>query len=191
MKVLCINGHPNDKSFNHSLQAAFVKSLASNGHQIEQLFLGELSFELSLKKGYSERTEWETDLVKAWNLIENADHIVWFYPVWWSAMPALMKGFIDRILIPGKAFKYRENSPMWDKLLLGKTSEIVCTLDYPPFYYKWFLGSPATKVFEKRILNFVGIKNKRTTLLGPVRNSTLEKRNRWIQKVEKLGASIR
>ena len=52
-----------------------------------------------------------------------ADHLVFVYPNWWSTVPALLKGLIDRMFVPGFAFKYRENSPFWDKLLKGKTAE--------------------------------------------------------------------
>lgn len=48
--------------------------------------------------------------------------MVWFHPVWWGGLPALTKGFIDRVFTPGFAFKYRENSVWWDKLLSGKTA---------------------------------------------------------------------
>ena len=45
--------------------------------------------------------------------------------------PALMKGFLDRVLLPGFAFKKREGSVWWDKYLTGKTARLICTLDQP------------------------------------------------------------
>jgi putative NADPH-quinone reductase len=78
----------------------------------------------------------EPDLLNAWETIQWADHLVWIHPVWWGGLPALMKGFIDRLFLPGLAYKYRENSLWWDKLLKGKTAHIITTIDQPGWYYR-------------------------------------------------------
>src|SRR5690554_5488440 len=63
------------------------------------------------------------------------DHLVWIHPVWWGGLPAIMKGFIDRLFLLGFAFQYRENFNHYDELLKGKTALIITTLDQPSMYY--------------------------------------------------------
>jgi NAD(P)H dehydrogenase (quinone) len=185
-KIVIINGHPNKESYNYALHAAFASASTAKGNTVEEICLADMDFNPILRHGYSKRTELEPDLLAAWEKIQGADHIVWIYPMWWGMMPALLKGFIDRLFLPGMAFRYRDNSPMWDKLLKGKSSEIICTLDYPVWYYKWILGEPGTKAMRKMILDFCGIKNTRTTYVGPIRNSTDAFREKQLERVGQL-----
>jgi putative NADPH-quinone reductase len=120
-------------------------------------------------------------------MLKWADHIVWVFPVWWASLPAIMKGFLDRILLPGYAFQKRENSLWWDKYFTGKTSRIICTMDQPTWYYRFFNGGPSNKAMNKNTLKFIGVKSVKITSIGPVRLSKQEFREKWLQKVEKLG----
>ncbi|MGF2414615.1 MAG: NAD(P)H-dependent oxidoreductase [Ferruginibacter sp.] len=125
-KILIINGHPNTESFNYALHKAFKTGVLATGqHSIDEINVTTLDFNLNLSKGYSTGVTMEPDLVKAQEKIKAADHIVWIYPLWWGMMPAVLKGFIDRVFVPGFAFKYYNNSSTWDKLLKGKTTEIL------------------------------------------------------------------
>ena len=129
--VLIINGHPNADSYCHSLAEAYKKGSISTGNKVELLHLSDLNFNLNLSHGYAKRTELEPDLMYAQKKIQWANHIVIIHPVWWGSVPALLKGFFDRVLLPGFAFKYKENSVMWDKLLTGKTGHVIYTTDTP------------------------------------------------------------
>lgn len=131
--------------------------------------------------------ELEPDLLNAWEIIQWADHLVWIHPVWWGGMPALMKGFIDRLFLPGFAFQYRENSVWWDKLLKGKTGHIITTLDQPGWYYWFIYGRPSVNQLKRSTLGFCGIKPVKITYIGIIRNSTEIQRAKWLQKVGELG----
>jgi len=186
-KILIINGHPNAESFNNALADAYKKGVLSQNVVIDEINIRELNFNPNLEFGYSKRSELEPDLLLAWKKIKEADHLVFIFPMWWGFMPAMMKGFFDRMLLPGFAFKYRENSMLWDKLLKGKTAHIICTTDYPIFYYKWILREPGIKTMRKMILNFCGIKTTKTTYIGPIRNSSDEFRSAALTRINKLG----
>ncbi len=186
-KILIINGHPDKESFNYGVSGAYKKGVLKSDALLEEINIRELNFNPNLEFGYRKRTELEPDLLNAQEKIKWADHIVWIYPVWWGSLPAILKGFIDRVMLPGFAFKKRENSVWWDKLLTGKTSRIICTLDQPGWYYKWFYGNPSHNAMKKLTLNFVGIKKVKITTIGPIRLSKEKYRNNWLQKVEKLG----
>ncbi len=187
MNILLINGHPDKESYNHALAAAYKKGALNSGAVVQEINICELVFNPNLQFGYRKRTEFEPDLVKAQESIKWADHLVWIYPVWWGSVPAIMKGFLDRVLLPGFAFKKREDSVWWDKYLTGKTSRIICTMDQPTWYYRWLNGRPSHIAMKRLTMNFVGIKKVRITSIGPIRLSKERFRTKWLSKVEKLG----
>lgn len=185
-KILVINGHPDKNSFNFGLSNAYEEAARAEGHEVQEISIRDLDFKANLEFGYQERTELEPDLLEAWEKIKWAEHLVWIYPLWWGFMPANMKGFIDRLFLPGLAFQTHENSARWDKLLTGKTAHIITTMDYPAWYYKWVLGAPGTKVMKKMILGFVGIKTIRTTYISPIKGSNIAFRKNWIEKIKTM-----
>lgn len=186
-KILIINGHPDKESFSFGLSEAYKIGAEKSNAKIKEINIRELNFNPNLEFGYRKRTELEPDLLDAQNKIKWADHIVWVYPVWWSSVPAIMKGFLDRILLPGLAFKKRENSLLSDKCLTGKSARIICTMDQPVWYYKWINSSPSHHAMKKGTLHFIGVRKVRITAIGPIRLSTEEFRAKWLNKVEKLG----
>lgn len=187
-KILIINGHPNTASFNFGLVEAYKKGALSSGATVKELVIANLDFNPNLQFGYQKRTELEPDLVEAWEKIQWADHLVWIHPVWWGGLPAITKGFIDRLFLPGFAFQYRENSHFWDKLLKGKTAHIITTLDQPGFFYRLVFRRPSVNQLKRSVLQFCGVRPVKVNYIGIVRNSTPEMRNNWLQKVENWGS---
>ena len=186
-KILIINGHPDKDSFCFGLAAAYKKGALSSGAEVKEIVIRDLNFNPNLQFGYQKRTELEPDLVSSWEKILWADHLIWVHPVWWGGLPAIAKGFVDRLFLPGFAFQYRENSVWWDKLLTGKTAHIVTTLDQPSWYYRFVFGRPSVNQLKKSTLEFCGIKPVKVTYVQPIRNSKIEFRNNWLQKAEVLG----
>ncbi len=189
--VLIINGHPDPESFCSAIVKSYQEGAELTKNKVTVLNLYALNFELNLQYGYRKRTELEQDLLEAQRLIKWADHIVWVYPLWWGSVPALLKGFLDRTFLPGFAFQKRENSVWWDKLLTGKTSHIISTMDQPSWYYWLINGRPTHYAFKKMTLEFCGIKPVKTTNIGPLRLSTQEYRKKWLEKIKKMGSSLR
>ena len=189
-KILIINGHPNAQSFNHGLAEAYKKGALSAGAEVKEIVIANLKFNPNLQHGYQKRTELEPDLLQAWEAIQWADHQIWVHPVWWGGLPAVTKGFIDRLFLPGFAFQYRENSVWWDKLLAGKTAHIITTLDQPSWYYWLAFNEPSVNQLKKSILGFCGVKTTKVTYVGPIRNSREEFRNKWLQKIELSGKAL-
>ena len=189
-KILIINGHPNKESFNFGIVAAYKKGALKAKAQVKEIVIAELDFNPNLQFGYQKRTEQEPDLIAAWEKIKWADHMVWVHPVWWGGLPAITKGFIDRVFLPGFAFQNRENSIFWDKLLKGKTAHIITTLDQPGWYYRFVYGRPSVNQLKKSTLEFCGIKPVKVTYIGIIKNSKEAARKKWLEKVEKLGLRL-
>ena len=186
-KILIINGHPDPESFNLALANAYKKGALSGGAEVKEIHIRDLQFNPNLQFGYRKRTELEPDLIDAQQKITWAEHIVWVYPVWWGSVPAIMKGFLDRVLLPGFAFKKREGSVWWDKFLTGKTSRLICTLDQPGWFYRLINGAPTHKAMKRLTLKFIGINKVKISTVAPLRLSKPEFREEWLLKIEGLG----
>ena len=102
-------------------------------------------------------------------------------------MPSIMKGFIDRTFLPGFAFKYRDNSQYWDKLLTGRSAELLVTMDTPSWFYRWIWNRPGHNEMKKTILGFCGIKVNRISDFSPIKGSSQEKREKWLKIAKELG----
>lgn len=186
-KIVIINGHPNKDSFNFALVNAYVDGAKQAGTEIKLITIANLEFNPNLQFGYTKRMDLEPDLIEAWEMILWADHLVWVHPVWWGGLPAMTKGFIDRLFLPGRAFKYRPNSVFWDRLLTGKTAHIITTLDQPGWYYRFVFGRPSVNQLKKSTLQFCGITPVKVTYIGIVKTSDEKLREKWIKKVKNLG----
>lgn len=186
-KILLINGHPNKDSFNFGIAAAYRKGAESSGAEIREIVIAELDFNPNLVFGYQKRTELEPDLLNAWEKIQWADHLVWIHPVWWGGLPAITKGFIDRLFLPGFAFQYRENSSFWDKLLKGKTAHIITTLDQPGWFYRFYFRRPSVNQLKRSVLQFCGVSPVKVSYIGTIKNSKSEMREKWLKNVENWG----
>lgn len=186
-KILVINGHPDKESYCQALFEAYKKGAILSGAEVREIVIADLNFNPNLHYGYRKRTDLETDLLAAWDNIKWADHLVWIYPVWWGSMPAILKGFIDRLFLPGFAFKKRENSVWWDKLLTGKTARIISTMDQPAWYYWLVYRQPSNNAMKKLTMEFCGVKPVKVTNIGPIRLSKESYRKKWIDKIYNLG----
>ncbi|SHL83313.1 NAD(P)H-dependent oxidoreductase [Phytopseudomonas punonensis] len=187
-RILMIIGTPKSDSLCHSLAEAYALGARTEGHVVRQIRLGEISFDPILHEGYSQNQPLEADLLEAQRQIHWAQHLVFVYPVWWGGLPALLKGFLDRVLLPGFAFKYRSNSQLWDKLLSSRTADLLVTLDTPSWYFRWVYGAPAHRQMKRTILGFCGIKTRHLEEFTPVRPSSEAQRQNWIRRAELLGS---
>lgn len=186
-RILMIVGTPKADSLCHALGEAYAVGARREGHVVRQLKLGDMQFDPVLHDGYAQSQNLEPDLLEAQRQIHWAEHLVFVYPVWWGGLPALLKGFFDRVFLPGFAFKYRNRSQLWDKLLSGRTADLLVTMDTPPWYFRWIYGAPAHRQMTRTILGFSGIKTRRIAQFAPVRPSTEAQRQNWLRKAELLG----
>jgi NAD(P)H dehydrogenase (quinone) len=185
--ILIINGHPDKESFCFALAESYRKGVEKSGATCKVMNLIDLKFNPILTFGYRKVSELEPDLIQAQKDILEANHLVFVYPNWWSTYPALLKGFIDRVFLPNFAFKYHEKGPFWDKLLKGKTAQLIVTMDTPSWYYWLINRRPGHNSMKIGILEFSGVKPVKINSYGPIKSSDDKKRKQWLQEVEELG----
>ncbi|MBX4152094.1 NAD(P)H-dependent oxidoreductase [Paenibacillus sp. FSL W7-1279] len=189
-KVLIIQGNPIANSYGSLLAEVYARGAAESGAEVRELVLAELEFDLNLSGGYKGKQPLEPDLQKAQELISWADHLVFVYPNWWGGMPALLKGFIDRVFLPGFAFKYRKNSPLPEQLLKGKTARLIVTMDSPYVYYRFYLGQPGHQMMKHSILKFCGVGSVRATNITQLRKMPEVARKQWLERVHRMGRKL-
>lgn len=126
MKNLIIYAHPNSASLNHYFKQIVVKNLQESGQEVVVRDLNQINFNpvLSLDDMNGQRMGKVADDVKIeQDFITWADRIIFIYPIWWTGMPAIMKGFIDRVFSYG--FAYRYDQGVQKGLLNGKKTIII------------------------------------------------------------------
>ena len=107
MQVLIVYAHPNPQSFNHAIVESFTKGLAESGHTYEVVDLYASNFNPCLSGGdLAQLMEGKTpdDIRVQQEKISQADALVFVHPIWWFAPPAILKGWIDRVLSMGFAY---------------------------------------------------------------------------------------
>ena len=186
-RILVVLGHPQAGSLCAGMAHAYADGARQAGAEVRFLNVGQLVFHPVLL-GYGAAQPLEPDLAAAQANIAWAGHLVWVYPIWWGAMPALLKGFIDRVFLPGYAFKYRTGSSLWDKLLAGRSAELLVTMDSPPWYFRFVTRMPGHHQMKKAILEFCGIRPVRVHSFGPVRGARPERLAQWVEASRRLGA---
>ncbi len=167
-KIVVINGHPDSDSFNEALAQSYIKSSLTNGADIRYVAIGALNFNPNLQFGYRQRMDLEPDLVKAFEDIQWSQHQVWIHPLWWMGMPAIMKGFIDRLFLPGLAFKSDKNG-ISTGLLSSKTARIITTSgDLSLDTYEEIYHSCGLVQLGKGILRYCGVSSIQSAFIGPL-----------------------
>ena len=184
-KVAVIHGHPRSDSLCSALAATYVQQAIAAGHEVRQIDLATLDFDPVLHGGYQAEQALEAGLPQAQADLVWAEHLVFAYPVWWGGMPAVLKGFIDRTFQPGVAFRYRKDSPWWDKLFAGKTARLLVTADSPRWWTVLVNGDTAVKQLKGPILGFWGCPRP-ASFFSPVRTSTPAQRQDWLDQVSRL-----
>ncbi len=189
MKVLVILGHPRKDSYCAALADEYIRGAKDAGTEVKSLLLADMQFEMNVVVPSPQHQHLETDIIKAKELILWSDHLVFIYPTWWGNMPALLKAFLDRTIMPGFAFRELQFDS-FDKLLSPRTGQLITTMDTPLFVYKLFNGAPGTKAMIHSTLNFCGVQPVRKMHLSPIKHSTPEKKEKWLRDVYQKGRNL-
>lgn len=184
-KILILLGHPTRDSLCGALADSYAKGVEAGGGDAEVVHAASLKIDF-LADPRSVR-ELEPDVLELQHKITDASGVVWVYPMWWGTAPAALKGLVDRVMIAGFAFKYKENSPLPEKLLTGKFARIFVTMDSPVIWHWLVYKFSATQWLKWATLWFSGFKVRGVHQFPMVRASSASKREQWLRQAFEAG----
>lgn len=190
MHCLMIYAHPEAKSLSGALGEAFLEGLRTKGHSAEVIDLYREEFdpalaadELYTREGFKISTP-----VKAYQeQLRKADIIALVFPTWWQGTPAILKGFLDRVLIPGVAYESGRNPK---GLFTDKVAVILNCYDASAFSVRNLNGDRAFKVLQKDVLGFCGIRKVFRLSVFSAGSASDRYRRKMLERAKKLGIEI-
>ncbi|REE55469.1 NAD(P)H dehydrogenase (quinone) [Paenibacillus taihuensis] len=187
MKHLVVIAHPNPDSFNHAIAKRLTAALQEKGHEVAIRDLYSIGFEavLSMKDFEALRAgDIPSDIRTEQQFISDADVLTWIYPIWWTGLPAILKGYVDRVFAYGYAYKYGDGGNI-EKLLIGKKGFTVNTHGTPKDIYDsiGMLGA-LQKTSDTGIFDFCGIETVGHLFFGSVPQVDDAEREGMLKQVE-------
>jgi NAD(P)H dehydrogenase (quinone) len=186
-KIAIVVGNPMRDSYSEALGLAYLRGAESGGHEAKLFLLAHMKFDAILREGYRREQPLEPDLVAARQALQASDHLVFVFPLWAGDMPAIMKGFIERVLQPDLlAIQAAGDKANW-KIFMGKSARIIMTMGMRGWFYRWYYGAHALKLLRRNVLHLIGVKPVRSTIYGMIEAVGDETRKQWLREVEALG----
>ena len=196
MRLLVVYAHPVPESFNAAVHARLVDGLRAAGHDVRDLDLYAIGFDPVL--GEAERRAY---MVRGENSALVADHLmalrwaeglVFVYPTWWYSLPAILKGWLDRVFVPYETFELRDAiNPILGRLTNIRLLGGISTYGSPWWWTRFVVRDPG-KVVIMRGLRPLCARECRTFWLGLYRMDTAsaEQRGAFLDQVGALAARL-
>jgi putative NADPH-quinone reductase len=187
--IAIIQGHPDPKGqhFGHALADAYAQAARKTGHEVTLIDVSRLEFPLLRTKDDFERGVVPAAIQTAQAVVQQAQHLVIFYPLWLGGMPALLKGFFEQLFRPDFISGDSQLLTSRPRRLTGKSARIVVTMGMPAWVYRWYFGAHSLKSLERNILKFCGVGPVRETLIGLVESPSPKRRAKWLEAMRQLG----
>jgi NAD(P)H dehydrogenase (quinone) len=188
MNVSIILAHPDRNSLNHAIAGAAAEALRDNGYDVCFHDLYAEGFDPLLK---TEEIPKSAVLAKTIELhcrkIANAAGIIIVHPNWWGQPPAILKGWVDRVIRPGVAYEFEEEDngegvPVG--LLKAKTALVFNTSNTPGDREMSAFGDPLELIWKNCIFDLCGVKEFYREMFRVVVTSTENQRKEWLVRVK-------
>lgn len=190
LKILLVLAHPGKGSLNHAIAETAIKALEAAGHLITFHDLYDESFPSKLSaQELPEDAVLPPVIQQHCAELSESDGIIVVHPNWWGQPPAILKGWIDRVLRPGVAYRFQEDDsgegvPIG--LLRAQTALVFNTSNTPPVREQEVFGDPLETIWKNCIFDLCGVKVFFRRMFSVVVTSTLEQRKQWLQEVQEI-----
>jgi len=187
MTVLVIVAHPNKASFNHAIALTCSDTLSDNGHEVITHDLYEEHFNPILPfVEFPRDAVLPPEVQRHCDEVSLADGIVIVHPNWWGQPPAILKGWVDRVIRPGVAYEFLEEDTgegvprgllKADSAIIFNTSNTETTREETVF------GDPLEAIWRDCVFGLCGVPTIHRRMFNIVVTSTEEERKGWLSEV--------
>lgn len=189
MKVSVILAHPQEGSFNHAIAQAAMERLADNGHKVFFHDLYKERFDpLLMSEEIAKDAPLPATIVQHCEEIAEADGIVVVHPNWWGQPPAILKGWVDRVIRPGIAYEFVEGDTgegVPKGLLKASAAIVFNTSNTEAVREKTVFGDPLEAIWKHCIFGLCGVATVHRRMFSVVVASSERQRNQWLDEARK------
>jgi NAD(P)H dehydrogenase (quinone) len=190
MNILILLAHPDPGSLNHAIAASAADALRGNRHEVVLHDLYQEHFDPVVPAGELARdARLDVRLARHCEEIAGADGIIVVHPNWWGMPPAILKGWIDRVLRPDVAYRFTggdggEGVPIG--LLKAKAAIVFNTANTPDEREHAVFGDPLEALWKKCVFDLCGVKKVHRRTFTVVVTSTAQQRAAWLAEVRDI-----
>lgn len=202
MRTLFIFNHPYDGSFCNALLDAAIQGVERAGGEFDLIHLdkdgfnpimssGDLkAFSVARSNPLETLQSLDNKVLDYKKRLEKAHHLVFIFPIWWMLMPALTKGFIDRVIFPEVAYTYSSDGSMHSSLKnLGHVT-VITTMGGPASVYDTLMSNAVWKAIKYGTFGVIGINQCKWMNFDQVAKVSVDKRSHWLKDVEEYFANM-
>jgi len=190
MKISVILAHPKEGSFNHAIANTVIEVLKENGHEVIFHDLYQEQFEPLISVAeLAKEVKLSPEIDKHCHEIAQADGIIIIHPNWWGQPPAILKGWIDRVIRPEIAYHFNENDSgegIPEGLLKAKSAIVFNTSDTDSHREQNFFLDPLETIWKNCIFKFCGVTDVTRRMFGVLVISTEKQRQSWLSEVREI-----
>jgi len=187
MEISVILAHPTSQSFNHAIAQTAIAELKQNGHQVffHDLYAEEFAPILPADE-IPTKASVPQEIERHCQEIASADGIIIVHPNWWGQPPAILKGWVDRVIRPGIAYRFTdgdqgEGVPIG--LLKAQVACVFNTSNTTPEREASVFGDPLETLWKNCVFGLCGVETFYRETFSMVVTSTKEQRQEWLAKV--------
>jgi NAD(P)H dehydrogenase (quinone) len=205
MKILVVLDHPytiasaenvpHRRGFSAAVATAAIRGAESAGHEVDLIDLAADGFQPAMTRedliAWRQGQAIDPQVLDYQQRLLAADHLVFVFPVWWEAMPAATKGFLDRVLTKGVIFEElaeTKGNPFRNLMTNLGGVTVLSVMTTPDKAYRWWYRDPLTKIIFKGTFAKIGVKNLRWTNYASVTDKTAEQREQMLRDTERAFA---
>jgi len=196
MRVAIVFNHPYEKSYCNAILEAVTAGLRKGEHDVDLIHLDNDNFNPVMSKedlkAFVDHSPIDPQVIDYNDRLKKADHFIFIFPIWWDLMPAMTKGFIDRVLSPGIVYDHHPRGFGLIPLLKNlKGVTIITTMNKPKIMYSLLIGNLIRKAMLRSVFKTMGYKNLNWISHNMVKSVAQEKRVKWLNDLEKRFACFK
>lgn len=190
MKTLIVYDHPYAESYCHAILDSVRDGIVETGGWVDVIDLHADRFNPVMSEkdllAFRNQTIVDDQAIDYAARLKNADHLIMIFPIWWELMPAMTKGFIDKVIFPGTTYQYTKSGLGMTSLLPAlKSVTVITTMNTPQPVYRLRYGNALQKALLRGTFKKIGCKRVKWISLNMVKFSSGTVRADWLKSLKK------